>query len=72
MKLLEKRFFRAVNDPMQMPGELNKLCDELIEAGGTVKPRKGPVVILVLADGEIHYVAGERGIWEYVFSGREV
>jgi len=67
MKLIEKRFYRPVNDHLQMPAELNKLQDELIKEGYTVKPRKGPVVVIELNDGEVHYVPGGGGIWEYLF-----
>ena len=63
-----KMLFRPVNDPMQIPGALNELQDELIDKGHDVQPRGGPVVIVKLDDGEIHYVPGEGGIWQYVFS----
>ena len=67
MKVVDKRLFRHVNDPMQMPEELNKLQDELIQQGYTVKPRSGPVVIIELEGGEVHYCPGQGGIWQYMF-----
>ncbi len=71
MKLLERRFFRPVNDQMEMPAEMIKLEEELIAQGYEVKPRSGPVVIIVLDDGEVHHVPGPGGIWQYTFEGRE-
>ncbi len=70
MKLLERKFFRPVNDPMQLPGVMMQLEEELISQGYEVKPRSGPVVIIVLDDGEVHYVPGPGGIWQYIFQGK--
>ena len=67
MQVVEKRLFRPVNDPLQMPAAMQDLEGELIEQGYDVKPRSGPVVILVLEDGEVHYVPGDGGIWQYIF-----
>ena len=52
---------------MLMPEELNKIEDELIEQGYDVKPRSGPVVIIALDGGEVHYCPGQGGIWQYMF-----
>lgn len=67
MKLIEKRFYKPVNDYLKMPEELINLENELIKAGYKVKPRGGPVVKVELDDGEVHYCPGEGGIWEYIF-----
>ena len=67
MKLAQKCFFRHVHDPMQMPAAMQDLEEELISQGYKLKPRSGPVVILVLEDGEVHYVPGDGGIWQYIF-----
>ena len=67
MKVVDKKLFQPVNDPMLMPEELNKIEDELIQQGYTVKPRSGPVVIIALEGGEVHYCPGQGGIWMFIF-----
>ncbi len=70
MKLLEKKFYRPVHDPLEMPAAMMQLEEELITQGYEVKPRSGPVVIIVLRGGEVHYVPGPGpGIWQYIFEG---
>ena len=67
MELMDKRLFRPVNDPMQMPAAMQDLEEELIQQGYKVKPRSGPVVIIVLDGGEVHYCPGDGGIWMFIF-----
>jgi len=49
-----------------MPRELNRLAEELVSEGYHVEHR-GLAIVLKLEDGEIHFVAGDKGIWEHVF-----
>jgi len=67
MKVVDKKLFQPVHDPMQMPAAMQDLEDELIQQGYTVKPRSGPVVIIELEGGEVHYVPGQGGIWMFIF-----
>ena len=67
MNLVEKRLFRPVNDRWKMVEETIKLENELIEQGYDILPRGGPVVILKLEGGEVHYVPHDDGIWQYIF-----
>ena len=67
MKIVEKMLFRPVNDPLQMPEEMIQLENELIEQGYDILPRGGPVIILKLDGGEVHYCPGDGGIWRFVF-----
>ena len=66
MKVVEKMLFRPVNR-WKMVEETIKLENELIEQGYDVQPRGGPVVILKLDGGEVHYVPHDDGIWQYIF-----
>ena len=67
MKVVDKRLFRHVNDPMQMPAAMQGLEEELAQQGYDVKPRSGPVVIIELEGGEVHYCPGQGGIWMFIF-----
>ena len=67
MKVVDKKLFQPVHDPMQMPAAMQGLEDELAQHGYEVKPRSGPVVIIELEGGEVHYCPGQGGIWQYMF-----
>ena len=71
MHVVEKRLFRPVNDRWKMPEEMIQLENELIEQGYDIQPRGGPIVILRLQGGEVHYVAHDDGIWQYIFEYRD-
>ena len=72
VELIEKRFYKPVTDLMLMPEKLKELEEQFVRAGYAVGPRKGPMVILKLEDGEVHFVPGKRGIWQYLFKEKEV
>ena len=67
MQVVEKRLFRPVNDPLQMPAAMQDLEGELIAQGYDIQPRGGPVVIVTLDGGEVHYCPGDGGIWMFIF-----
>ena len=67
MELIEKRLFRAHDDALTIPEQMRKLEEELMAQGYDIEPSGAPVVILKLDDGEVHYVPGDGGIWQYIF-----
>lgn len=67
VKLARERVHRVVSDVMRMPWELNAIAKEFEGEGYEVKRAFGGTVVVLLPDGEIHFVPVSGQIKEYVF-----
>lgn len=67
LKLVRERTHRVVSDAMKMPRELNGVATEFEAEGYKVKRAFGGTVIVLMPDGEIHFVPDRGRIKEYVF-----
>lgn len=67
VELARERVHRVVSDVMRMPWELNAIAKEFEGEGYEIKRAFGGTVVVLLPDGEIHFVADSGRIKEYVF-----
>lgn len=62
IKVVDEFLFLPIHDPLMIPQELNRIANEQINRGQSV--RRGPLgsVIISLLDGEVHFIPSGRGI----------
>lgn len=68
MKLISKRLYERVFDPLAIHLELDVIYNDFKEDGNKVDRRAFGIVVLTLDDGEIHFTPGPLGIYEHIFS----
>ena len=71
MQLVEDKSFMPVSDPLKMQDRLSELENEFKSQGHQVKRKALGIVVLKLADGEVHFVPGNGEIRRLIFQSSE-
>jgi hypothetical protein len=66
LNLISKTLHRTVNDILTMPATLTRLAESYRRQGYDVE-RRGPVVVLLLPGGEVHFCPAGRRIMQFIF-----
>ncbi len=66
LKLIAKHTHLIISDILTMPATLTHLAQAYRRQGYTVNWR-GPVVVLLLPDGEVHFCPDGRRVVQYIF-----
>ena len=70
LNLISKTLHRTVNDILTMPATLTRLAESYRRQGYDVE-RRGPVVVLLLPGGEVHFCPDGRRVVQFIFQKKE-
>ncbi len=70
LKLISKHTHLVINDVITMPATLTRLAESYRRQGYDVE-RRGPVVVLLLPGGEVHFCPDGRRVVQFIFQNKE-